>query len=156
MYIALLDPRYLVAGVGVSKHKIFGNVVVIELANDVDEHESIALLCTGNEQGQMNESEADAALRRERCRRRKARVESGVQFVNSINPSNDSDSRSATQWANIIGTCAECRESIQGGRVVEVESPRMGSRASSQSLKGKSNSLKWHSQCFVSLVFFPI
>ena len=72
--IALLDPRFLIAGVGIHKHVIYGNVVVVELAHDVDENESSMISCSNGTQSEI-ENKAELLLRAARSTRMKDRIQ---------------------------------------------------------------------------------
>ena len=149
--IALLDPRYLIAGVGIHKHAIYGNVVVVELAHDVDENESSMISCSNGTQSEV-ENEAELLLRAARSTRMKARIQNGIQMetlcLDDSGSAKKDDGDSETQWSKSIGVCNECGEDIRGGRVVELAS---NTKRATDQLRGRSKNtpLKWHHICFV-------
>lgn len=90
---AMLDKKYLCAGVSFCAHATFGHVVVIDFAAD----------CADDDEKQDN-------MRR--------RISAGGPKYTLCSTSNEDSF--VTQWKN-LGHCAGCSQNVHGGRVVETE-----------------------------------
>eukprot|EP01035_Chromulina_nebulosa_P030016 gene30016-39855_t len=119
--LALFDPRFKVGGVGVSTHRVFGHVVVINMATAmlVDDdfcdknNESckiLEIMCAGREESNAMKSDILATLK-DRAERLRRRVIEGHPVI-----SQPTLAAASTQWKD-IGICHRCRQEILGGRV---------------------------------------
>ena len=151
--LALFDPRFKVGGVGISSHRVFGHVVVINMATamlvEYEDDSSGGLnlileeICAGREDSTTMKLDIRATLseRTERLRRREAE---GPPIV--CQPTLTAIS---TQWKD-IGVCHRCRQQIMGGRVVEI--PRSQStekkKQNISAAAASSSGRKFHADCF--------
>ena len=166
--LALFDPRFKVGGVGVSTHRVFGHVVVINMATAmlVDDdfcdknNESckiLEIMCAGREESNAMKSDILATLK-DRAERLRRRVIEGPPVI-----SQPTLAAASTQWKD-IGICHRCRQEILGGRVVEIPhtttTTTTTTTSNNKDAKKKQNNKvaaplpvikekKFHSECFV-------